>query len=147
MGSVEPWIHPSMTNRVRAKLESGFEIAVERVRTVPGCSDLFATLGADPIETLKTGLYLPVDSYRREIEACRRDVTRNSRIADNLAYTKVGGAPTWICRHFSTVSDEAAAVTVIHEALHHAGLGESPVDREAMSSIEITRMVEDACGF
>ena len=146
-GAVEPWIHPSMTDRVRTKLETGFEIAVERVRTVPACADLFAELGANPIETLKTGLYLPVDSYRREIEACRRDVARNSRIGDNLAYTKAGGAPTWICRHFSTVSDEDAAVTVIHEALHHAGLNESPVDRTAMSSIEITRMVEAACGF
>ena len=42
---------------------------------------------------------------------------------------------------------ETAAVAVIHEALHHAGLTEAPHDRLAMTSIEITEMVEDACGF
>ena len=145
--SAKPWIHPSMPKRVSARLEAGFELAVERVREVESCGDLFAELGADAIETLTTGLYLPVDSYRREVEVCGRNSATSSEGAENLAYTTVGGAPTWICRHFARVSTETAAVAVIHEALHHAGLTERPHDRMAMSSIEITRMVKRACEF
>jgi hypothetical protein len=78
---------------------------------------------------------------------CGRDPAANSRGADILAYTKVGGTPTWICRNFARISIESAAVAVIHEALHHAGLEERPHDRLAMSSVEITDMVKDKCGF
>jgi hypothetical protein len=145
--TVEPWIHPAMVSRVKKKLEAGFDLAVERVRNVDSCSDLFTQLGADGIDMLKTGLYLPVDSYRREVEVCGRNPVANSRVSENLAYTTVGGAPTWICRQFSKVSDEHAAVTVIHEALHHAGLSERPLDRTAMSSVEISEMVKTACGL
>jgi len=146
-GPTTPWIHPAMPKRVSARLEAGFELAVERVREVESCGDLFAEVGADALETLTTGLYFPVDSYRREVEVCGRNSTASSKGAKNLAYTTVGGAPTWICRHFARVSNETAAVAVIHEALHHAGLTEKPHDRMAMSSIEITRMVKRACEF
>ena len=145
--TVEPWIHHSMPSRVSGKLEAGFELAVERVREVESCGDLFAALGADGLEMLATGLYLPVDSYRREVAVCGRNSAANSRGAENLAYTNVGGAPTWICRHFARVSTETAAIAVIHEALHHAGLAEKPHDRMAMSSVEITEMVKIACLF
>jgi hypothetical protein len=145
--AVDPWIHPDMPKRVRTTLEAGFELAVQRVRNVESCSALFESLGADPLETLGTGLYFPVDSYRREVEVCGRNAAASSRGAENLAYTKVGAAPTWICRHFSRVSTETAAVAVIHEALHHAGLTEWPHDRTAMTSLEITRMVERECDF
>lgn len=145
--SFKPWIHPSMPKRVAARLEAGFELAVERVRQVESCADLFAELGADALETLTTGMYLPVDSYRREVEVCGRNSATNSSGAENLAFTTVGGAPTWICRHFARVSTETAAVAVIHEALHHAGLTERPHDRMAMTSVEITRMVKKACEF
>ena len=144
---VQPWIHSEMPKRVKATLEAGFDLAVQRVREVESCSALFEALGADPIETLSTGLYFPVDSHRREIEICGRNSATSSRGAENLAYTQVGAAPTWICRHFSRVSPETAAVAVIHEALHHAGLTEWPHDRTAQTSIEITRMVQDACEF
>jgi hypothetical protein len=144
---VDPWIHRKMDPSVRARLEAGFDLAVERVREIESCADLFTRLGADGIEMLKTGLYLPVHSYRHEVVVCGRDPATNSWGAKNLAYTKVGGTPTWICRHFSRVSTETAAIAVIHEALHHAGLGERPHDRMAMSSIEITELVTTECGF
>jgi hypothetical protein len=145
--TIEPWIHNNVAPDVRAKLETGFELAVERVLEVESCRELFTRLGADPIIILETGLYFQVVSYYREIELCGRNVAANSRRADNLSYTKVGGTPTWICRNFASVSDEVASITVIHEALHHAGLTESPSDKTAMSSVEITDMVRKACGF
>jgi len=144
---VEPWIHHKMDPGVREKLEAGFDLAVKRVREIEACAGLFTRLGADGIHMLKTGLYLPVHSYRHEIVVCGRNPATNSWGAKILAYAKVGGTPTWICRHFSRVSTETAAIAVIHEALHHAGLPERPHDRMAMSSIEITEMVTTECGF
>lgn len=145
--AVEPRIYPTMPERLRAKLEAGFELAVGRVREVDSCRGLFARLGADGLETLATGVYFPVESYRRELEVCGRNDAPGSRGAGNLAFTFVGGSRTFLCRRFAWVSTEVAAAAVIHEALHHAGLTEQPHDRHAMSSTEITDMVEEACGF
>jgi len=142
-----PWILSSMPKSVSAKIGAGFELAVERVREVESCADLFAELGADGLEVLSTSLYHPVDSYRREVEVCGRNPGVSFEGATNLAYTTVGGSRTWICRHFARVSKETAAIALIHEALHHAGLNEKPHDRMAMSSLEITRMVKRACEF
>jgi hypothetical protein len=142
-----PWVHPSTPGDVRLRLEAGYALAVARLHESSPCRELFARLGADPFETLATGLYFPVDSYRRDVQACGRNLAASSRGAENLAYTKVGGAPTYLCRSFARISTEKAAVAVIHEALHHAGLTEWPHDRLAMSSTEITEMVEAACGF
>jgi len=144
---IRPWVHPATPEAVRARLEAGFALALDRLRELPACRALFERLGADAFATLASGLYFPVDSYRREVEVCGRNLAASSRGAENLAYTTVGGAPTFLCRHFARVSTETAAVAVIHEALHHAGLTEWPADRLAMTSAEITAMVEAACGF
>ena len=134
--AVAPWIHPSMPAPVRDKLKTAFAIAVARVTAVPECADLFSQLGAGAMETLKTGLYFPA-SPARETSVCRR----------SFAQTYVGGAPTWICRRITSYSDEQAAMVVIHEALHHAGLTERPHDRNAMSSGAISKMVGKKCQF
>lgn len=144
---IEPWIHHKMDPVIRTKLEAGFDLAIERVNEIGACSDLFTRLGADGIDTLTTGLYLPVASYFHEIAICGRNPNANWLEADNLCYTAVGATPTWICRNFGRITDEDAAIAVIHEALHHAGLQEWPHDRMAMSSVEITEMVTAACGF
>jgi len=144
---MEPWIHPKMEPGAREKLEAGFDLAVERVLEIKACADLFTRLGSNGTDMLNTGLYLPVHSYRHEVAVCGRNPATNSSGAKHLAYTKVGGTPTWICRHFARVSNETAAIAIIHEALHHAGLNEKPHDRTAMSSIEITEMVTAECGF
>jgi hypothetical protein len=45
------------------------------------------------------------------------------------------------------LSLDRAAMTVIHEALHHGGLREAPADPDAMNAREINTMVLHACGF
>jgi len=134
LGSIEPWIHPSMPSLLEKKLRAGFDIALQRVTEVQSCSDLFAKLRADGVETLKTGLYFPA-SPARETSVCRR----------SMAQTFVGDAPTWICRRMESSSDEKAAMVIIHEALHHSGLTEKPRDRRAMSSGAINVMVSKDC--
>jgi hypothetical protein len=133
---VEPWIHPSMPSSLERKIRVAFEIALQRVTGVPSCSDLFAKLDADAVETLRTGLYFPA-SPARETSQCRR----------SMAQTYVGDAPTWICRRLTSYSDEQTALVIIHEALHHAGLTEKPHDRNAMSSGAINKMVGKSCNL
>lgn len=132
---IEPWIHGDMPENTRARLEDGFDLALEKVRDVAACRDLFEKLGADPIETLQTGLYFPINSHRKEKAVCGRAV----------AYTNVGAAPTFLCRDFARLSTERAAMYVIHEALHHAGLTEKPHDKGALTSRAINALVTDAC--
>jgi hypothetical protein len=144
---VAPFIHPSMDPAVRAKLEVGLELAAERVRDIETCGDLFTRLGADGLDILNNSLYMQVNNHLREVRVCGRNGAARSLGAKNLAYTKVGAASTWICRHFSRVSAETAAIALIHEALHHAGLTEWPSDRLAMTSEQITKMVRNACEF
>jgi hypothetical protein len=57
---VEPWIHPSMPVAVRNKLEDAFQLALHRVNEQEECGALFARLGADGAEVLKSALYFPV---------------------------------------------------------------------------------------
>ncbi len=133
-GDITPWIHPNMPSKVASKIEAAFEVAVARVRDIPECSALFSELGADPIETLSTGLYFPTN-VQREVVACKRSV----------AQTIVGSAPTWICRNITAYPDETVAAVLIHEALHHAGLPEDATGRTAKSSGSITRAVTQHC--
>ena len=144
---IKPFIHPAMAPEVRAKLEVGLELAAERVREIEACGDLFTRLGVDGLDMLSSGLYMQVNTHLREVQVCGRNGAESSWGAKNLAYTQVGAASTWICRHFARVSAETAAVALIHEALHHAGLTEWPSDRLAMTSEQITKMVQNACEF
>jgi hypothetical protein len=132
---IEPWIHGGLPVDVKERVAAGFAIAVRKVQDVPECRGLFDELGADALETLRTGLYLPITSHRKEKAVCK----------GAMAFTNVGAASTFLCRDFSRMSDERAAMYVIHEALHHAGLTEQPHDPGAMTSRAINRMVTNAC--
>jgi hypothetical protein len=134
--SSSPWISGQLNRTVAEKLEVGYELAITQLGRHRECRDLFTNLGADGLEMLSTTLYYPA-GVQQERDVCRR----------GEAYTLVGGAPTWLCRRFAWVSDRWAALLVLHEALHHAGLGEWPHDRKAPSSQEINEMVSEACGL
>ena len=132
---IEPWIHGDMSDDMKARLEAGFDLALKKVQDVAECRGLFEDLGADALDTLRTGLYFPINSHRKEKAVCGRAV----------AYTNVGAAPTFLCRDFARLSNERAAMYIIHEALHHAGLTEKPHDPGAMTSRAINTMVTTAC--
>lgn len=134
--SPAPWSRASMDPTTRSKLTSAFALAMSRVADTPECAGLFSDLGADAAEMLATSLYFPAPAAHRT-STCRRAV----------AYTYVGAAPTYLCGGFSSLTDDRAALVLVHEALHHAGLPESPSDPRAMSSVVINEMVRKACGF
>jgi len=133
---VAPRINRRVPSRLRSTLESGFELAVRRLSNKPGCRDLFAQLGADGVEMLSTTLYYQA-SLKMEKQVC----------AGALAFTLVGGAPTWVCQRFAKLNDRRAAAVLLHEALHHAGMDEWPHDPNGLPPAAIDDLVEEACGL
>jgi hypothetical protein len=133
---VEPWIHPSMPGAVRNKLEDAFQLALHKVNEQEECGALFARLGADGAEVLKSALYFPVSARNNLVGAC----------SGHIAYTYVGGHTTFVCKDFAGVSDWDAAHYLLHEALHNAGLSEKPKDPLGMTPHRIDRLVEKRCG-
>ena len=135
--TIEPRISPKMLSRNREQLAAGFEIAVDRIREIPECREMFAKVGADGFEALGSMYFYPIGKHEVMPGVCRGVAT----------YTLVGGGPVWVCRRFSRLTNNQAAMIIIREALHHAGLGERPHDDDAMTSAAISHMVANRCGF
>ena len=123
------------SERMMEKLRAAFNTALERVQEIPECGALFAELDADGVEMLTTTLYTPTHPFDEQ-----------SLCQSAAAFTWVGGVHTRLCRRFASLPEERAAMTLIHEALHHAGLTEQPMDPDGMTAREIDGMVSDACG-
>jgi hypothetical protein len=130
------WIQPSMNSKIRSKLTTAFDLAVARVEESPQCAALFDEIGTDGIDMLAATLYFPAPAAKKTT-TCRR----------SEAYTYVGEAPTFLCDNFRSLTAEQAALVLIHEALHHSGLEESPWKPGAPSSAAINQAVRTACGF
>jgi len=132
-----PTISSKLADRNQRKISDAFDLALDQVREVPGCRDLFAELGSDGMNALARLVFIPIGRAEARGNACR----------GISAYTIHGGGPIWICRQFSKLSDEQAAMVIIHEALHHAGLSEYPQDPDGMTSRAINGMVMEQCGL
>ena len=131
---LEPWIHHSMPEAMRSKIERAFEIAEERVRLRSECAELFSPFGIDGIDLLTKSLYFPAGPQ-----------LQTTRCRHAFAVTEIGGPTIRVCRKVTAHSDERVATALIHEALHHAGLCEYPHDRTAMFSGEINNLVIQRC--
>jgi hypothetical protein len=132
----EPWIHQSMPEGMRSKIERAFDIAARRVRQRPECAALFSRFGTDGVDLMARSLYFPADPQ-----------LQTTRCRHAFAVTEIGGSTIRVCRKVTAHSDERVAVALIHEALHHAGLGEYPQDRTAMLSGEINNLIMQRCGL
>lgn len=131
---LEPWIHHTMPEAMRSKVERAFEIAAERVRLRPECAELFSPFAAEGVDLLASSMYFPAGPQRQ-----------TTRCRHAFAVTEVGDPTTWVCRKVTAHSDERVAVALIHEALHHAGLCEYPAHPGAMLSGEINNLVMQSC--
>ena len=133
---IEPNVRWGVMPDVALKIRTGFAVAVSRATNVGACAALFRDLGADPVELLGRSLYYPAAS-NGDNPACANGM---------MAFTSVGTPVTWVCDRFRRLSTEKAALALLHEALHFAGLPEQPHDPNAMTSSEINDMVKDRCG-
>jgi hypothetical protein len=135
IGDAEPRISGALSPRIDRKLREAFPVALQRVRDVSECRELFTRLGTDALEKFTSSIYYPTTA-QMEDRVCQRGVS---------AFTYVSSPQTRLCRGFSSLGAERAAVTLIHEALHWAGLSEKPLDEEGMDARDIDRMVKKAC--
>jgi hypothetical protein len=130
-----PLVVGTLPEKVQRQLGYGYQVALQRLRNVEPCQGLFAELGVDGIEMLSTTIYLP-PKYDFELQACDNGAT---------AFTFVGAPQTRLCDSFGRLSKSWSAVLLIHEALHHAGLGERPQDPNGPTPRQINRMVAKSC--
>jgi hypothetical protein len=133
---IAPRVIGGVSTKNRYRLNLAFPVAVKRVSESPSCGGLFADLGADGLEKLAGTIYLPPQPGEGR--------TCTSRVA---AFTGVGEPHTRLCPAFGGLSTDRAALILLHEALHFAGLGEKPSDPDGMTALQINRMVEKACGL
>lgn len=117
------------------KLHRAFEVAHRRLHDVESCRELFRDLRHDAFAALHFTRYLPAPLIAEQ-RICRHHVS---------AYTRVGSRTTRLCRSFAHLAVERAAVVLLHEALHYAGLPESPANPDALSSAAINQLVAASC--
>jgi hypothetical protein len=130
-----PMLHPRLPDGVTARVNEAIPIAQKHLRNHPSCRELFARLGADGVVLLNRTSYYPA-GRKQERRHCYGDVH---------AVTTVGGSAVVLCRSFAHLSDQEAAIILLHEALHFAGQPEYPLDHEAPDARAITRTVMEGC--
>ena len=134
----KPTVAGNLSAPVRQQLTLGFLLAKKSIQAHPGCAALFSRLSADGLETLARARYGAAD-FVTSGDTCGKGGVP--------AYTKVGSHLISLCPGFGVLSIAGAAQTVIHEALHSAGMSEKPVDPEGLTPQEINQMVKMSCGF
>lgn len=116
-------------------LNQAHSLALDKVESVESCGDLFnglnETNGAD---------MLHMTEYREweSNDACNGSVA---------AFTHIGSREVYLCNLFFGLSRTVQAATLIHEALHSAGMPEDPPVAGALSTTQIQQMVNQQCGF
>jgi len=126
----------STSRALQVKLKSAYLMAVESLRQVTACGELFAPLEADGVDMMVRTVYERATGGM-EATWCRHAV----------AGTSIGGRTVFLCRRFAVIPVEEAASIVIHEALHKAGMSEAPLDASSMTGEEISTMVRRTCGL
>lgn len=125
--------------RLRFQLASARVLAEQRLERHPECAALFAGLERDGEQVLRAAGFF-VASAAEESATCIG--------AEAALFTTVGGSDIGICpQAFSRMTRTEAAAALLHEGLHHAGMGEQPYDPAALSSREITQLVRRQCGL
>ena len=135
--STGPMMRGNVTETVRQRLTLGFYLAKARVNTKPSCAALFTQLGADGPSLLAQVTFHGV-TMEKVRGPCGPDI---------VAHTTVGGRDVKLCPSFGSLSVPAAAVIVIHEALHSAGLSEKPSDPQGLTKEQINTLVKVSCSL
>jgi len=130
-------VNGNLAGPVRRQLTLAFRFAQERIRTSPTCSALFDRLGEDGVELLAKLRFDEV-SFEKSGDSCGPGVP---------AHTKLGSHLVRLCPGFGVLPLPEAAVTVIHEALHSAGMTEKPADPRGLTPKELNRLVRASCSF
>ncbi len=134
--SANPTVKGNLLVPVRRQLALAFGLALESLRTIPACSALFGNFGKDGAELLAS---VEFDAATFELfgDTCSRGGV--------AAFTEVRGRKIRLCPGFGLLTVQGAAVILIHEALHVAGLSERHVDPHGLAPQQINHMVAVSC--
>lgn len=124
----------SRSQRFKVRLRGAFVTALDHIRREPGCHALFTPFEADGVDMLTRSIYARANAGM-EATWCRHAV----------AGTNVGKRTVFLCRRFASLPVQEAATILIHEALHWAGMPESPYDAVGLTGEEISEVVRHAC--
>jgi len=134
--------HPRLGRNLSApivlQLQTAFGLAIRRVHSSPSCQALFEDYDASGVTLLARTEYEGSSDWQEANPPHPR-----YRVAK--AMTSVGSRSTVLRESFASVSRSQAAITLIHEALHFAGMSEAPADQEGLTPREIDQLVAKAC--
>lgn len=118
-------------------LNQGKTTATDKLNNLPDCEKMYDDLGKNGPTVIANTTY--------------RDGTGTTDCNNHpgaAAVTKVGTYTVLLCGStFTNLSSSGAAIVVIHEGLHSAGLTENPPDSTAKTSDQINQMVMANCGL
>lgn len=118
-------------------IAQGEDAAFLRLNCMDSCESLFEPFGQAGFDVLGRTKYFDGS----QTDYCQS----NSNLA---AWTRVGWGQVYVCKPFETLSAEGAAIILLHEALHTAGMNESNCPGEAeMTSQEINWVVGANCNL
>jgi hypothetical protein len=133
---LRPEARGSLPGLVLHKINGGRSMAHRHLSRYPSCSGLFQELNADGGAILALSRF-EMASARDERRWCDRGA---------VMLTHVGGGVVRICGGgLERLGRGDVTALLLHEALHHAGLTESPADPQAEIPREITRRVRQSC--
>jgi len=135
-GAIAPRVYGRLSDGSARNLRLGYALAVEMMRPESPCGALFAPYHAVGVEKLSSTLFAPPTDRERTC-LCAGRVS---------AFTAVGSRVTKLCPEFGTLPPQAAALTLVHEALHSAGMPEGGWAPGALTSSQINALVAGACG-
>lgn len=135
VASVRPKVDGYLPEPIWVRLGSAFRNALGRVQAIASCSALFTSRRADGAELLRRASFADAVSEK----------DRNTCARGAAALTEVRGRRITLCPRFGTLAPSAAALVLIHETLHLAGMGEKPPDPAAPTSAEINLLVKSRC--
>jgi len=134
-GEAAPRVLGRIPSALESRLQTAFDLARERLASRPACRELYRGLDRSGARSLLATRYLPT-TLRERRRVCSRRVS---------AFTVTGGLATRLCPSFARLATPRAAVVLIHEALHSAGLPEAPQTPGALRSSEINELVARRC--
>lgn len=135
-GSRTVLVESRMADRFGSAIEGGVREALSALDREPACRAIFEELGRDGHAVIGMMTFILADA-RAEVKVC----------PGAQAFTVVGGSWVGVCRNFAFLNESEAAVVILHEGLHHAGLTEWPFDLRALKSWQISAMVRERCGL
>lgn len=122
---------------LRFRLTSAHELARSRLATHAPCRELFDSMGADGLTILEGSTYSMARAGAEQSICSERSAA---------AFTTVNGQRVHLCpRLFSGLAVHKAAMILLHESLHRAGLSEWPHNPDGLRSVEINALIRDRC--